>query len=224
MTTNAGPRDHAPFSAPSTAQRSQRSHRRPHHADLEGSDGLRSRRHGTGAKRFIGVFSANGTIAPSSSRTSRAARAVDGQHGAHHRAAGRARVQSARAQGRAYVLDRDGRAWQDDRSKPGGPHMKGPGGMLTGGPSWPVALGCRRASWLCRSSLGRSVDRHRIGTKTKFPSSNLASGRGRSPARYNFVPRCQPTNPPENIPFGCTRASLRTPTCRTAVAAAHSGS
>ncbi|MEA2699078.1 MAG: hypothetical protein QOI66_3349 [Myxococcales bacterium] len=118
---------------------------------------------GAGAKRFIGLFSANGTIpsaffppgtAPDSPLT-----------------LGRILMPLAKYTDKMLVLKGVHMTSTIGANKPGGPHMKGPGGMLTGGSLLPGSFSGAGgpAGWADRESVDHAI-RERIGGMTTFKS------------------------------------------------------
>jgi hypothetical protein len=118
---------------------------------------------GVGAKRFIGLFSANGTIpsaffppgtAPDSPLT-----------------LGRILMPLAKYTDKMLVLKGVHMTSTIGANKPGGPHMKGPGGMLTGGSLLPGSFSGAGgpAGWADRESVDHAI-RERIGGMTTFKS------------------------------------------------------
>jgi Protein of unknown function (DUF1552) len=122
------------------------------------------------AKRFIGIFSANGTVASDFF-----------QGGAEPEAPlslGRILAPLEPYKQKLLVLkglhmnstieDELGVA---STTKPGGPHMKGPGAMLTGGSLLPGSFtgSGGPAGWADRISVDQAIAQ-RIGTSTQFPS------------------------------------------------------
>ncbi|HEY1537435.1 MAG TPA: DUF1552 domain-containing protein [Polyangiaceae bacterium] len=128
-----------------------------------------------GARRFIGVFSANGTIASeffpkvASGTALTTASMMTGPRIIAPIAAHAAKLLVLQGVHMySTVTDNVG---QTTGSKPGGPHMKGPGGMLTGGSllpgSFPGAQG--PAGYADRQSVDQLIA-DRIGKTTTFKS------------------------------------------------------
>jgi hypothetical protein len=115
------------------------------------------------AKRFMGIFSANGTIpsaffppgtAPDSPLT-----------------LGPILTPLAKYKDKMLVLKGVHMVSTIGANKPGGPHMKGPGAMLTGGSLLPGSFTGAEgpAGWADRESVDHAI-RERIGTSTTFKS------------------------------------------------------
>ena len=118
---------------------------------------------GLGAKRFIGLFSANGTIpnaffppgtAPDAPLT-----------------LGPILAPMEKYKDKMLVLRGVHMTSTIGPNKPGGPHMKGPGGMLTGGSLLPGSFTGAEgpAGWADRMSVDYAI-RERIGASTTFKS------------------------------------------------------
>ncbi|HEY1534664.1 MAG TPA: DUF1552 domain-containing protein, partial [Polyangiaceae bacterium] len=124
------------------------------------------------ARRFIGVFSANGTIAaeffPNAANGTALAAANMGRIIAPLAAHASKLLVLKGVHMFSTITDNIG---QTTGSKPGGPHMKGPGAMLTGGSllpgSFPGAQG--PAGYADRQSVDQLIA-DRIGKTTTFPS------------------------------------------------------
>ena len=101
--------------------------------------------------------------------------------------------------------------------KPGGPHMKGPGAMLTGGSllagSFTGSGG--PAGWADRQSVDQYIA-GRIGTTRSFRrSSSACASKGKSRCASSRTAAPISRTPRSTIRSRCTRASSRTRTCPT---------
>src|SRR5882724_9623736 len=156
-----------------------------------------------GAKRFIGVFSANGTIAaeffPKVASDSALSMDNMGRIIAPLSAHASKLLVLKGVHMYSTVTDDLGKT---TGTKPGGPHMKGPGGMLTGGSLLAGSFGGAGgpAGYADRLSVDQLIA-NRIGTKTKFPSLEFGVrvGGGHPLDTISYRGANQP-NPPENDP------------------------
>ncbi|MEA2701254.1 MAG: hypothetical protein QOI66_5525 [Myxococcales bacterium] len=118
---------------------------------------------GRAAKRFIGIFSANGTI-PSAFFPSGTAQDSPLTFG-------RILAPLEAYKDKTLVLKGVHMISTIGPNKPGGPHMKGPGAMLTGGSLLPGSFSGAQgpAGWADRASVDFAI-RERIGGTTTFKS------------------------------------------------------
>jgi hypothetical protein len=163
------------------------------------------------ARRFIGVFSANGTVAADFFPAGSAADSP--------LSLGRILAPLEAHREKLLVLKGlhmnstvEDELGVQGANKPGGPHMKGPGAMLTGGSLLPGSFtgAGGPAGWADRISVDQAIAQ-RIGTDTQFPSLEFGVRiEGQEPLRVISYRGANQPNTAVDNPFQCTGASSRT--------------